>query len=164
MLTLLRVLFGFIIACLVAGAVTVVFIVTPGDLAALPADAQAERLSNAGVLALLTATHSAIFSFPFALLAIGAAELWRLRSWIYYASVGVIVALGGFSAEYLNEVPGEPSILNNYALAAFLTAGVFGGLAYWLFAGRRAGPRRGSTPPPAEGKDNGEAEPVAQAT
>jgi len=164
MLTLLRVLFGFIIACLVAGAVTVAFIVTPGDLASLPADAQAERLGNAGILALLTATHSAIFSFPFALLAIGVAELWRLRSWLYYAAVGVIIALGGFSAEYLNEVPGEPSILNNYALAAFLAAGILGGLAYWLFAGRRAGGRRGDAPPPSEATGADEGGPVAQAT
>ena len=34
MITLLRVLFGFIIACLVAGAVTVAFVVTPADIAA----------------------------------------------------------------------------------------------------------------------------------
>src|SRR5690606_38127684 len=86
----------------------------------------------------------------------------RLRSWLYYASVGVIIALGGFSAEYLNEVPGEPSILNNYALAAFLAAGILGGLAYWLFAGRRAGGRRGDAPPPTEVTDEGG--PVAHAT
>ena len=37
MITLLRVLFGFIIACFVAGVVTVAFVVTPADIAALVA-------------------------------------------------------------------------------------------------------------------------------
>src|SRR6185295_5432105 len=116
MITLLRVLFGFIIACFVAGVVTVAFVVTPADLANLPAEAQPERLGNAGVLALLAATHSAIFAFPFAAIAIGIGEIWRLRSWIYYAIAGLAIALGGFAAEYLNEVDGQPSIVNTYAL------------------------------------------------
>ncbi len=89
MITLLRVLFGFIVACLVAGLVTVAFVVTPADIAGLPAEAQPERLGNAGVLSLLAATHSAIFAFPFAIIAIGIAEMSAIRSWLYYAFVGV---------------------------------------------------------------------------
>jgi hypothetical protein len=162
MLTLLRVLFGFIIACLVAGAVTVAFVVTPADIASLPAEAQAERLGNAGVLALLAATHTAIFAFPLALITIGIAEMWRLRSWLYYVVVGVLIAAAGFAAEYLNEVPGQPSIYNNYALAAFLTVGVLSGFAYWLFAGRRAGGRRGDAVPPAEATPEDTVEPAAK--
>ena len=107
MITLLRVLFGFIVACLVAGLVTVAFVVTPADIASLPAEAQPERLGNAGILALLAATHSAIFAFPFAIIAIGMAELTHLRSWVYYVLVGVAIALGGFAAEYAAEVPGS---------------------------------------------------------
>lgn len=139
MITLLRVLFGFIVACLVAGVVTVAFVVTPADIAALPAEAQPERLGNAGVLSLRVATHSAIFALPFALIFIGIAELSRVRSWIYYVLIGIAIALGGFAAEYLNEVPGQPSIFNNYALGAFIAVGILSGLAYWLVAGRRAG-------------------------
>lgn len=152
MLTLLRVLFGFVVACLVAGVATVAFVVTPADVASLPSEAQPERLSNAGVLALLAATHSAIFAFPFALIAIGVGELWRVRSWLYYVLVAVAIALGGLAAVYLNEVPGQPSIFNDYALGAFLTVGIAAGLAYWLVAGRCAGGRRAkaeSAPPPA---------------
>jgi drug/metabolite transporter (DMT)-like permease len=148
MITLLRVLFGYIIACLVAGAVTVAFVVTPADIGNLPVDAQTERLANAGVLALLAATHSAIFAFPFAMLANGLGEVWRVRSWLYYAVVGLLIGAGGFVAYYVNEVAGQPSIFNNYALTAFLTSGTLGGLAYWLFAGRRAGGRRADAPPP----------------
>jgi hypothetical protein len=44
------------------------------------------------------------------------------------------------------EVEGQPTIVNDYALRAFLTVGFFGGLAYWLAAGRRAGGRRGDRP------------------
>ena len=142
MITLLRVLFGFVVACLVAGLVTVAFVVTPADIAGLPADAQPERLGNAGVLSLLAATHSAIFAFPFAIIAIGIAEMSVIRSRLYYAFVGVGIALGGLAAEYANEVGGQPSILNGYALAAYVAVGLAGGLAYWLVAGRRAGGKR----------------------
>jgi len=163
MLTLLRVLFGFIVACLVAGAATVAFVVTPIDIASLPAEAQPERLGNAGLLALLAATHSAIFAFPFALLAIGIGELWRVRSWLYYVLVAALISLGGLAAVYLSEVPGQPSILNDYALSAFLTVGILAGSAYWLLAGRGAGGRRpGAVPPPAAPAE--ESEPAAQAT
>ena len=151
MFTLLRVVFGFIVACLVAGLTTVAFVVTPADLATLPADAWSERLGNAGVLSLLAATHSAIFAFPFALVAIVIAEWARVRSWIYYVVAGLAIALGGFAAVYLNEVAGQPSIVNEYALRAFLAVGILSGLAYWLVAGRRAGGRRGDAGRPVAG-------------
>ena len=160
MLTLLRVLFGFVVACLVAGVATVAFVVTPADIASLPSDAQAERLANAGVLALLSATHSAIFSFPFALIAIGISELWRVRSWLYYVLVAIGIALGGLAAVYLNEVPGQPSIVNAYAVGAFVTVGLAAGLAYWLVAGRCSGGRRAKDGPAAAAKAE---EPPAEA-
>ena len=159
MLTLLRVLFGFIIACLVAGVTMVFFVVTPADIAALPAEARPGRLADAGELALLAATHSAIFAAPFALIANVAAEWARIRSFIYYVIVGLLIGLGGFASYYLNEVPGQDSILNNYALRAFVTVGILGGLAYWLFAGRRAGGRRAD--PPAKAPADATPEPVA---
>lgn len=163
MLTLLRVLFGFAVACLVAGVATVAFVVTPADIANLPAEAQPERLGNAGILALLTATHSAIFAFPFALIAIGIGELWRVRSWIYYVLVAVAISAGGLAAIRLNEVPGQPSIVNEYALGAFLTVGILSGLAYWLLAGRCAGGRR-ATPKPPVAPETAESEPAPQPT
>ena len=45
---LFRVLFGFIVACLVAGAATVAFVITPADIATLPAELRPDRLSSAG--------------------------------------------------------------------------------------------------------------------
>ena len=60
---------------------------------------------------------SAIFAFPFALVAIVIAEWARVRSWIYYVIAGLAIALGGFGAEYLNEVAGQPSIVNEIGRA-----------------------------------------------
>lgn len=139
---LVRVLFGFIVACLVAGVAIVAFVITPADIASLPSNVRSDRLTNAGMLSLLAATHSAIFAFPWALVAVIIGEWQKVRSWIYYALVGIAIALGGFAAEYMTEVGGEPTIVNDYAFRAFLTVGFFGGFAYWLFAGRRAGGRR----------------------
>ena len=140
---LFRVLFGFIVACLVAGAATVAFVITPADIATLPAELRPDRLSSAGTLSLLAATHSAIFAAPFALIALVIAE-WRcIRSWVYYATVGILIAFAGFGAEYLNEVGGQPSIVNSYAMRAYLAVGFLGGIAYWLAAGRRRGGKRG---------------------
>lgn len=153
-ITLLRVLFGFIVACLVAGAVMVAF-------AVWPVEAKPEPLGNAGVLALLAATHSAIFAFPFAMLANGIGEMWHIRSWLYYAVVGLLIGAGGFVAYYANEVVGQPSIFNSYALTSFLTTGTLAGLAYWLVAGRRAGGKRADTPPPAAAPPSA-GEPAAQ--
>jgi len=140
---LFRFLFGFAVACLVAGAATVAFVITPLDIATLPAELRPERLSSAGTLTLLAATHSAIFSFPFALVALVIAERRCIRSWVYYAIVGILIAFAGFGAEYLSEVGGQPSIVNTYAARAFLAVGFLGGIAYWLVAGRRAGGRGG---------------------
>jgi hypothetical protein len=74
--------------------------------------------------------------------------------------VGLAIAVGGFVAEYLSEVSGQPTIVNDYAIRAYLTIGFVGGLAYWLFAGRLAGGRRADRA--AEPEPAGD-EPVAEA-
>lgn len=149
---LLRIIVGFIVACIVAGVTTVAFVVTPAEIATLPSELRPERLASASELALLAATHSAIFALPFALIAVAIAEWQAVRSWIYYAIAGIAIALGGFYAEYLAEVAGQPTIVNDYAARAFLTVGFFGGLAYWLVAGRRAGTRPSDGEPAAADK------------
>ena len=137
--TLARVLFGFIVACLVAGLVQVCFVMTPLKLLTSPADVFAERVGQTGLLALLAATHSAIFSAAFALIAIGIAEWGGFRGISYYLVAGTVIALLGFIAQFYSEVGDQPTILNNYALQAFISSGFFAGLAYWLAAGRSAG-------------------------
>src|SRR5690606_17813540 len=92
-----------------------------------------------GTLALLAATHSAIFAAPFVLVACVLGEWQNIRSVVFYTLAGVVIGLAGFLAQYSAEAVGQPTIINNYALKAYLTAGFFAGLAYWLFAGRSAG-------------------------
>lgn len=141
--TVSRVFLGFVLACLTAGAVLVLFIMTPGRIVALPADIFPERIGQALVLAALAATHAAIFSAAFVLIAAALGEYMRIRNIAYYLAAGAAIALAGFAAQYASEVGGQPTILNNYAIQAFLTAGFLAGFVYWLIAGRRAGGTRG---------------------
>lgn len=137
--TIARVLAGFVLACLVAGLVQVAFVVTPKDLASLSGAELSERLSFAGLQVLFAATLIGMFSAPFVLIASAIGEWQGVRSPSYYVLVGIAIALGGFAAQYAGEAAGQPTIVNNYALKAFLTTGFLGGFAYWLFAGRSAG-------------------------
>lgn len=131
---LLRVVIGFAIACLVAGFVQVLFAVTPAELVV----AGDERLGEAVTWGLLSATHIAVFAAPFALLAALISEWQGIRSFAYHAIVAMMIAVAGFGLIHMTETATEPSIVNSYAMAAYLTSGFVGGLIYWLFAGRRA--------------------------
>jgi hypothetical protein len=138
---ILRVVFGFVLACLAAGLTLVGFVYTPLELVGLTAPVAATRLGEAGLLALAAATHAGVFCAPFALAGAAFGE-WRcLRSPAYYALLGVAIAAAGFFAQYHSEVAGDLSILNTYALSAFALTGLIGGLVYWLSAGRHAGGR-----------------------
>ena len=143
--TLVRILVGFIAACLAAAVVKIGYVAPPSELWSLPHDAMARRLSDLGELILLTATHQAIFAAPFAIIALALAEWQRWRDLAYYAFIGVAIAITGFGLLYSSETGSQAeTIVNDYAIKAFLTAGFFGGFAYWLFAGRFAGARPGS--------------------
>lgn len=129
--TLVRVIFGFAVASVAAGLTQALFVTAPTDISANP--------QGTGTLALLAATHSAIFAAPFVLVACVLGEWQNIRSVVFYTLAGVAIGLAGFLAQYSAEAVGQPTIVNNYALKAYLTAGFFAGLAYWLFAGRSAG-------------------------
>ena len=133
---IIRVLVGFLLACLAGGLTAVLFAWTPSELAAMPSD-PLEKI----VLALPLATHAAIFSAPFALVAIAVGEWRRWRDWAYYAMVGMVIALIGYFAQYQSEQANQAwSIASgNYPLIAFLSMGLAAGLTYWLFSGRLVG-------------------------
>jgi drug/metabolite transporter (DMT)-like permease len=153
---ILRMIFGFALACLAAGLTLVLFIFTPPELIG----PQSERLSEAGLLSLAAATQIAMFSALLALIGAGFGEWQRIGSWMYYVLVAIVIASIGFLAQYWGEAQGAASIVNNYAATAFLLTGFVAGLVYWLFAGRFA---RGSdrvpevvppsTPKPAASPD-----------
>lgn len=165
MRTLLRVLVGFVIACLAAALTTVLFVHTPeevvGWLTDLPADERGERLSVFGLLWLAAATQSALFALVFALVAIVVAEWRKVRAWTYYAIIGIVIALVGFAAQWLSEPSGQNwSVLNShYPFVAFLTTGFVGGLVYWMAAGRHAGGVRPAQPAPETPKPVASAKP-----
>jgi len=138
---MVRVLFGFILACLAAAAATVAF-ADIQELKLLSADTAEELLSTTGQRVLFAAIQGAIFSAPIAFVGIAIGEWRRIRSWSYYTLLALVITLLGFMAWYTGEEAGEPTIVNNYALTAFLTTGFIGGLVYWLFSGRKAGPRQ----------------------
>jgi hypothetical protein len=154
---MIRVVFGFAVACLAAGLTIVLFVTTPVELANTPSNAFGDTLSSNAMLALAAATYSALFSAPFALIFATIGEWRRLAHWTYYALVGMVIAGIGFMAQYYSEGGAQASILNNYAVVAFLTMGFVGGVVYWLMSGQFAraeieprtpdlGQRTGDTP------------------
>jgi len=142
-LTFFKCLIGFALACLTAGLVQVLFVITPLDIISLPVQSRPERLASAGALSLYAAVQAAVFTAPMALFAI-AFGLWqRIRSALFYMFVGLAFGIMGFAAQYVSEVQGQPSIVNVYALAAYATAGAVAGWVYWLIAAPSArAPRR----------------------
>lgn len=132
--TLARVLSGFALACLAAGLVQVLFVVTPSHLLSQPSAALVDNVADAVVLALRVATHSAIFASVFALVATGLGEWMSVRRAPYYLACGLVISLLGFFAQYSSEVAGQPTIFNVYAFAAYVSAGLIAGWVYWSSA------------------------------
>jgi len=134
--TLFRVLFGFVVACLVTGLIIVGFVVPPGAILALPEPVMHQELWRVGELTLAAATQSAVFAAPFALVAAAIAEWQSLRGMTYYAFVGLAISAGGFLSLWAGE---QFTTESYYAMAAYGASGLFGGIAYWLLAGQWAG-------------------------
>lgn len=133
----IRVVLGFALACLAAGLTVVLFVYSPLELVTL----QGDRLSEVGLMTLFAATHTAVFAAPFALIGAGFGEWQRIGSWLYYALVATAIAAIGFVAQFWTEAGGEASIVNRYAVTAFVLTGLVSGTVYWLFAGRFAADR-----------------------
>lgn len=134
-----RVLVGFVVACLAAGFTKVLFAITPSELMGLPSDVRSDRLGQVVESGLFAAIWSFFFSLPFAFVAAAIGEWQRIRSSTYYIVMGLGISMVGFLTQHSAELPGQPSIMNNYGLTAFITSGFLAGLAYWLFSGRGAG-------------------------
>lgn len=145
---LLRVTFGFVLACIAAGLVTVLFVTTPSELMAMPSEARSEKASQTLVWGLLAATHTAIFAAAFTFIAAGIGEWQKIRGLGFYLLAGLVITALGFYAQYASEVAGQATIYNTYAMTAFATAGLIAGFVYWLVAGRYAGGDGSSDVPP----------------
>lgn len=149
LLAIVRIVVGYVLACLLAGLALVLHVVTPAELSSLGADHLADRLFDLGSLAAAAATYIAFFALPFALIVAAIGEWFALRGALFYLIAAAAIAAAGFLAQQASEAPGQSTIVNPFAIQAFLITGLVGGLAYWLFAGRYAGASP-ATPPPAD--------------
>jgi Na+/melibiose symporter-like transporter len=134
LLRVLCILAGYVVACAAFALVLVAFVFTPAEMAS----ADAERFSMAGFQLLASSIQVIIFAAPLALLATAFAEWRGISDWIFYALAAMLIAGVGFVAQYFSELQGAPTIVNNYAVTAFMTGGFVAGVVYWLIAGRHA--------------------------
>ena len=138
--------FSLIVAMIIAGIVLAIGILLP-DKSWLDAD-PLERVMFFTVSFFATSFVGATAFVP-ALLLIVVAEIARLRSLLYYAAAGAVVGLASYFGSNvelrLENTTDVSPVFHPLQLAA--AAGIVGGLAYWLLAGRNAGrwrePREG---------------------
>jgi hypothetical protein len=142
MISLVRIVGGLSAAIVASALIKVGHVITPGELVGLTPDVFLSRMARLLELVALTATHQGLFILLFAPIAIGVAELNRIRSVSYYLVVGIAIAAAGFYLQFVGEGV-QRTIVNAYAAQAYIVEGVLAGLVYWLIAGRFAGWRRG---------------------
>ena len=141
--------FSLIIAMIIAGIVLAIGIILP-DKSWLDAD-PVERMVFFTVSFFATSFIGASAFVP-ALLLIVVAEIMRLRSLLYYAAAGAVVGLTSYFGSNvelrLENTTDVSPVFHPLQLAA--AAGIVGGLAYWLLAGRNAGRWREPAQPSAQ--------------
>ena len=145
---ILVIIFGLAIAIIVAGVTLALGIVLP-EWAAMDSD-PIERVIFFFVAFFATGLVVTFALLP-AVLVIVVSEVARMRSFIYYGVGGALVALASYygsdiSVQLENTTDVTP-VANALQLAA--AAGILGGLAYWLIAGRNAGRWRERSVPSA---------------
>jgi H+/Cl- antiporter ClcA len=136
---------ALMIAMMIAGIALAIGIVVP-DRSWLDAD-PLERVAFFTVSFFATSFIGASAFVP-ALLLIAVAEIMRLRSLLYYAAAGAVVGLTSYFGSNvelrLENTTDVAPVFHPLQLAA--AAGIVGGLAYWLLAGRNAGRWRDRQP------------------
>ena len=140
--------FALIVASMVAGIALAIGIVAP-DWPWLDSD-PIERVSFFVVSFFATSFIGATAFVPAVLLVV-VAEVMRLRSLLYYAAAGAVVGLTSYYGSNVelrleNTTDVAPAF---HPLQLAAAAGIVGGLAYWLLAGRNAGRWREPAQPPA---------------
>jgi hypothetical protein len=137
------VLFAFVLAC-VAGAVVIVFaLLLPGWTALLdrPPDQQSMAL-----LVGLSAVFFSLYAMLPAMVFIALAEGFRLRSVLFYALAGAVLALCSAYGWDLRFLRGPDDDLGWRGVEVMAAVGIVGGFVYWALAGRNAGAWRKPTP------------------
>ena len=130
--------FALIVASMVAGIALAVGIVAP-EWPWFDSD-PVERVKFFMVSFFATSFIGATAFVPAVLLVV-VAEVVRLRSLLYYAAAGAVVGLASYFGSNVelrleNTTDVSPAF---HPLQLAAAAGIVGGLAYWLLAGRNAG-------------------------
>jgi len=132
------IILGLLVAIIVAGITLAIGIVLP-EWAAMDSD-PIERVIFFFVAFFATSYVGAVAILP-AVVVIAISEAARMRSFIYYGAGGALVALASYYGSdisiRLENTTDVTPVANTLQLAA--AAGILGGLAYWLIAGRNAG-------------------------
>jgi hypothetical protein len=135
---ILVIVFALIVAIMAAGITLAIGIIAP-DWAGVDSD-PFERISFFIVSFFATSFVGAVAIFP-ALVVIVISEAARLRNFLYYGVGGALVGLASYYGSdvsmRLENTTDVAPVGNSLQLAA--AAGIIGGLAYWLVAGRNAG-------------------------
>ncbi|SFU09960.1 hypothetical protein SAMN05518861_112194 [Mesorhizobium sp. YR577] len=130
--------FGFLAACLVAAGIVQGLQQTNLLAAAqdVPDIARENRLAAIPFLALMIARYAFLPGLASALVS----EFYGWHRWHYYAAAGLLIGLAAACAYVLTHYLGSGSeSLEPLMPAILLLAGLGGGAAYWVVAGRKAG-------------------------
>jgi hypothetical protein len=131
------ILFGYAVAALAASAFLNVVMLASLDM--MTPETSAIATGSLFVSVPFIALFVAYFSFIPSAFAILAGEVFGMRGWLFYALGGAAVAaiLVGFIG-VTAETGGETMADANFLLT-LVGSGMFGGIGYWLIAGRTAG-------------------------
>jgi hypothetical protein len=136
------------VAIMAAGVALAIGIIAP-DWPWLDSD-PFERVSFF-VISFFATSFVGATAFVPALVLIAVAEIMRLRSLLYYAAAGAVVGFASYFGSdvelRLENTTDVAPVFHPLQLAA--AAGIVGGLAYWLLAGRNAGRWREARQPSA---------------
>ncbi len=145
---ILKAVLGFLAASVAAGAAQVAFAIGQPGLSSLFGSDFSERIGPILGLVLIASVLTAVFAALFAAVAIALGRVQGFHGWVYYTLCGLVIGAGGFLAQRAGEPPGAATIVNPYALKAYLASGFLGGLVYWLIAERGGARTAGAAPAP----------------
>jgi hypothetical protein len=133
---------GYVMGCVAAAVVLTLGSLGPewSDIAAQfgPQPPGVESAALWSVTALAAIVIFVVGFLP-VLLAIALAEGLALRSAVIYGVIGAVLALAmAYGLDFAGYIT-APDDQTGHNTEVFAAAGIAGGLAYWLFAGRKAG-------------------------
>jgi len=130
--------FSLMVAMMIAGITLAIGVIAP-DWRGIDSD-PIERV-NFFIVSFFATSFAGAVAFMPALIIVVFAEIARMRSFIYYGVCGALIGLASYYGSdisiRLENTTDVAPVGNALQLAA--AAGIVGGLAYWLLAGRNAG-------------------------